>query len=78
MKYKSAKKPDKCPECGSEKIANIMYGLPAFSPSLKEKIKDDKIVLGGCCITNDDPTWKCVDCNTLIYKLKIDFKDSIN
>jgi hypothetical protein len=78
MKYKSAKKPDKCPECGSDKIASILYGLPAFSPSLKEKIKDDKIVLGGCCITNDDPTWKCVDCNTLIFKLKIDFKDSIN
>jgi predicted Zn-ribbon and HTH transcriptional regulator len=28
MKYKSIEKPDKCPECGSDKIARILYGLP--------------------------------------------------
>lgn len=78
MKYKSAKKPDKCPECGSEKIADILYGLPAFSTSLKDRIKDHKIVLGGCCISGNDPAWKCIACNTYIYKMEIDFDESIN
>ena len=78
MKYKSAKNPEKCPECGSDKIASILYGLPAFSDSLRQKIKDGKIVLGGCCVTDDDPAWRCTSCNTVIYKLKIDFKDSVN
>jgi len=78
MKYKSAKKPNKCPECGSDKIASILYGLPAFSESLRLRIRENKTVLGGCCVTGNDPTWKCVDCGTAIYKLKIDFKDSVN
>jgi rubrerythrin len=73
MKYKSAKKPDKCPECGSDRIADILYGLPSFSPSLRKEIEEDKRVLGGCCITNDDPTWQCTSCDTVIYKMEIDF-----
>jgi hypothetical protein len=73
MKYKSVMKPDKCPKCGSEKIADILYGLPAFAPSLRGKIRDHKIVLGGCCISDESPTWKCLACNTVIHKLEIDF-----
>jgi len=37
-----------------------------------------KIVLGGCCVSNDSPTWKCVDCGAVIHKLEIYFKDSAN
>jgi hypothetical protein len=78
MKYTSAKKPEKCPCCGSDKIAIICYGLPAFSPRLREDIKENKIVLGGCCVSEHDPTWKCVDCNSVIYKMQIDLDDSVN
>jgi hypothetical protein len=78
MKYNSVNKPDKCPKCGSDIIADILYGLPAFSDSLEEEIKDNKIVLGGCCISNESPTWKCIDCNTAIHKLEIDFTDSVD
>jgi hypothetical protein len=78
MKYKSIRKPTKCPECGSHKIARIMYGLPAFTPGLEKELADQKTVLGGCCISNDDPSWKCVDCNTVIYKMQIDLDDSVN
>ena len=73
MKYNSAKKPERCPACESEKIARILYGMPAFSEELHNKLNNKEIVLGGCCITGDDPTWKCVDCNAAIYKLAIDF-----
>jgi hypothetical protein len=78
MKYKFVNKPEKCPECGSDKIAYIMYGLPNYSPSLQQEIRENKIVLGGCCITDDDPAWKCVDCKTYIYRIEIDFKKSAN
>ena len=78
MKYKFVNKPDICPKCGSNKIAPILYGLPQFSPVLRQKIRENKIVLGGCCVSNDSPSWKCVACNTVIYKMEIDYKDSVN
>lgn len=59
-------KPEKCPACGSLKVAKIFYGMPAPSPQLEERIRTGEIVLGGCCITGDDPMWKCLDCETLI------------
>jgi predicted RNA-binding Zn-ribbon protein involved in translation (DUF1610 family) len=78
MKYKSIEKPDKCPECGSDKIAWILYGLPSFSENLRKKLKNDEIVLGGCCITKNDPSWKCIDCGTVIFRMEIDIEGSAN
>lgn len=78
MTYKFANKPDKCPKCGSDKIADILCGLPNLSPGLRQEIRENKIVLGGCCISDESSTWKCIACNTVIHKLEIDFKDSVN
>lgn len=78
MKYKSIKKPDKCPECSSNKIAELQYGLPVFSPNLEKKINENNIVLGGCCVSGNDPVWKCIDCGTDIFKMKIDLEGSAN
>ena len=41
----------KCPRCGSKDTARILYGMPAFSDELQEKMDAGKLVLGGCCIT---------------------------
>jgi hypothetical protein len=68
IRYESVEKPDSCPACGSDKIAQIMYGKPSSSEQLKQKLKERKIVLGGCCITADDPSWKCLKCSTNIYR----------
>ncbi len=68
MRYEFVSKPKKCPECGSTRVANILFGMPAFSKEIEEKIHEGKIVLGGCCISDDDPKWKCIDCSTEIYK----------
>jgi len=62
------KKPSKCPQCGSPKVARILYGLPDFSPQLQKDLKSGKIVLGGCCVTDSDPTWQCVECETQVYR----------
>jgi primosomal protein N' len=55
-------KPDRCPECGSEKVASILYGLPMFDEELERQLNAEEVVLGGCTITDDDPLWHCVEC----------------
>ena len=52
----------KCPKCGGTDIAVILWGLPHFDENLKQEIKNKKTVLGGCCITGNDPKLECNDC----------------
>jgi hypothetical protein len=47
----------RCPECGSENVKKIAYGLPA--PDVHWP---DDVVMGGCCITGNDPTRHCGEC----------------
>ena len=68
MRYEYKIKPKKCPVCGSTKIAKILYGYLAYSKKLENDLKTEKVVLGGCLITGDDPSWRCLDYNTVIYK----------
>ena len=55
-------RPRKCPRCGSERIAKILYGMPAFSEELRLEMKVGRVVLGGCGVTGNDPRWRCLDC----------------
>lgn len=54
----------KCPECGSENIAEIYYGYPIDSPKLHKMIENNEIVLGGCQVYSDveNDRWHCNDC----------------
>lgn len=54
--------PERCPECGSKRVAAILYGLPDFSDELERSLDAGEVVLGGCTITGDDPLWQCVEC----------------
>ncbi|MCB9211234.1 MAG: hypothetical protein H6609_17840 [Ignavibacteriales bacterium] len=56
-----------CPNCNSPRIATIQYGYPRFSKELEQDLADGKIVFGGCCVTDNDPDYKCLDCNALIF-----------
>ncbi len=65
------RKPNKCPDCGSIRIAKILYGLPDFSSKeLKKALQDGRIVLGGCIIPPGQPKyrpgWRCKDCGVAI------------
>ena len=51
-----------CPKCGGMDIARILYGLPLEELLQDKKVKQKKIVLGGCCVTGDDPKLECNDC----------------
>lgn len=50
----------KCPKCGDENIAEILYGLPAFDESLERDLESGKVVLGGC--EDDAKCWHCNSC----------------
>ena len=38
----------KCPYCGGNSTARILYGMPSFSEELEKKIADGKVSIGGC------------------------------
>jgi hypothetical protein len=68
MAFYSENKPDKCPECGSERIGTFLYGEPSYSKQLMDEIQAGKVILVGCCIADYDPTWRCIDCKTEIFQ----------
>ena len=47
----------KCPECGSKNVKKIAYGLPAPGYDWP-----DDVVMGGCCVSENDPTRHCGEC----------------
>ena len=53
----------KCPRCGKNSIAKILWGLPADMEFLEKKLARKEIVLGGCCVSVDDPKWQCNSCH---------------
>ncbi|MBC8394339.1 MAG: hypothetical protein H8E17_17440 [Deltaproteobacteria bacterium] len=62
------RKPRKCSKCGSNKIADIQYGMPAYSRKLERAIEAGKIILGGCCISDNDPSWQCTECGLKFFR----------
>jgi hypothetical protein len=54
--------PDRCPNCGSPKVARIHYGRPVFSDELRRMLGAGEVVLGGCLTTGDVPAWECQVC----------------
>ena len=51
-----------CPHCGSENIAEIVYGEVCFDKELEEALDKGEIYLGGCCIYSDSPAYHCDKC----------------
>ena len=47
---------DECPSCRSTDTTGIVYGLALVSD-------DDDRVLGGCMVSDEDPTMACRSCN---------------
>jgi hypothetical protein len=51
-----------CPNCGSSRVARIMYGYPPPSRELEKEMDEERLVLGGCIVTGEDPTHYCNSC----------------
>lgn len=52
----------KCPKCGSRRIARILYGMPAFDEKMAQQLKEEKLYLGGCCVSVAQPEYHCFGC----------------
>lgn len=52
----------RCPFCGAEAPARILWGKPAMSEALEERLARKELVLGGCCVSENDELWECVGC----------------
>ena len=51
-----------CPICGSSNVGEYLFGYPAYSYELEEKVNNGEIILGGCCIAEDSPKYHCNEC----------------
>jgi hypothetical protein len=51
-----------CPRCGSDAVAEILYGYPAFSEDLRKEMDSGHIVLGGCVVWDDQADLACTTC----------------
>ena len=49
-----------CPSCKQKTGVDIAYGYPR--PEVFDAAGRGEIVLGGCCITDDDPDRACTEC----------------
>ena len=52
----------KCPKCGSERVAMVLYGMPVFDEELEAKIDAGDVVLNGCCIDKPTFPYECREC----------------
>ncbi|SCY24468.1 hypothetical protein SAMN03080606_01112 [Alkaliphilus peptidifermentans DSM 18978] len=50
----------KCPACGSTETVKILYGMPSYEAF--ELVERGETVLGGCCVSDNDPTRHCKTC----------------
>ena len=57
---KGVKRKRICPSCQSGQVVPIVYGLPGVE--LAEQAEEGLIALGGCCVDDDNPRWKCKAC----------------
>lgn len=49
-----------CPVCGSTRVVPIAYGYPGSE--LTRDAEKGLMVLGGCCVSETNPTRTCRDC----------------
>jgi formate dehydrogenase maturation protein FdhE len=47
-----------CPACNSTEVKKIVYGYPI------EGFDYDRFEVGGCCVTGQDPRYKCMKCES--------------
>ncbi len=64
------RKPQTCPTCNGKNVAVILWGYPLENADLAKALHENKIILGGCCVSENDPTWKCTDCYVEIWSDK--------
>lgn len=54
---------EKCPQCNSANLAQILYGKKAMSDELRNKIEQGVVVLGSCAVDGVRASTHCNDCD---------------
>jgi len=54
-RFEGMKSPVICPNCQTDQVKEIIYGLPDI-----ENFDFEKYEVGGCCVTQDDPRYLCL------------------
>jgi hypothetical protein len=68
LRHMRVNKMKSCPTCNSSKgLREIIYGMP------DDPVDEARYVIGGCCISDNDPTIECIDCGW-----KGEYVDNIN
>ncbi len=63
-------KPDRCPKCGTSRLATIIYGIPDFeNHQLWHRLDRGELILAGNYTGEDYPLWQCLDCNAHLYSV---------
>lgn len=57
-----------CPSCGSKNVVPILYGYPGDMDYVIKLVEEKKLVLGGCCVSDNDPAFECLDCGRMSGK----------
>lgn len=57
---RALRKGSTCPACARARLVPILYGLPTSDLGDREAAME--IVLGGCCVTGNDPELQCLGC----------------
>lgn len=48
--------------CGSDSVARIQFGLPAFTDDLETQVRAGEVRLGGCLVWPEMPEFACNAC----------------
>ncbi len=56
-------RPSRCPSCGASGVSAILYGLPVVDEELDRDLDAGRIALGGCCVWEGMPSWRCSHCH---------------
>jgi hypothetical protein len=52
--------PGPCPHCSSSDVVRIVWGFPTLNAF--RDAEAGRVALGGCCVTDQDPEWHCMEC----------------
>lgn len=59
-----------CPFCGSSGMIPVIYGYAPFD--LLVRAERGEVILGGTCIEDGQPQWKCAACGSFIPVKAVD------
>ena len=78
MRVNPEMKKRRCSNCKSLNVVQIFYGFPAAEQV--DQSEKGEIILGGCCLYENSPDWKCKDCGNewVDADIKKGFFDKLN